>query len=390
MAGLGRKTFVATEVLTAANVNGYLMDQSVMKYANAAAATASVGTAISEGMQFYFSDTDENVFYNGSSFQKDNGTTNAIINGAFDIWQRGTSFTSPASFSYTADRWRVERDGTATFTVSQQAFTPGAAPVTGYEGKSFYRLALTTATSGTYLNAVHPIEDVRTFAGQTVTLSFWAKADSARSLVVGGGQYFGTGGSPSAYVNTSYGTASVTTSWQRFTFTIAMPSISGKTIGTNGDHSVILSFIPPYVSGMTIDIWGVQLEAGSVATPFKRNAPSIQAELAACQRYYQRIQAPSAGYTAFGQGYAYSATSVRFLYIMKSSMRTPTAIEFSNVSCQGGSNSSALTSVAIDGATTGESIWLNATGGSGLTQGSPYFVYAAGATTGYVGISAEL
>ena len=55
---------------------------------------------------------------------------NKIINGNFNIWQRGTTFSSPANEAYTADRFNITYDGTgATRTISQQAFTAGAAPV---------------------------------------------------------------------------------------------------------------------------------------------------------------------------------------------------------------------------------------------------------------------
>jgi hypothetical protein len=68
MAGLGRKVFAAGEVLTAANVGGYLMDQSVMVFADAAARTSALGLDVSEGMVSYTKDDNLIQFYNGSAF----------------------------------------------------------------------------------------------------------------------------------------------------------------------------------------------------------------------------------------------------------------------------------------------------------------------------------
>jgi len=208
-----------------------------------------------------------------------NDNRNVIINGAFDIWQRGTSFTNGGA--YTADRWQISTDKTVT--VSQQTFTPGTAPVAGYEGTYFMRYA--TTSTGSYQDLFQKVEDVRTFAGQTVTLSFWAKvASGTLSITPRIEQYFGSGGSSTTY--NSFSSQSITTSWQRFTMTQTLPSISGKTIASGNFISVLLF---GYGAGTaTIDLWGVQLQAGSVATAFHRNAPSLQAELAACQRYYQK------------------------------------------------------------------------------------------------------
>ena len=210
---------------------------------------------------------------------------NKIINGDFGIWQRGTSFALTGGTIYTSDRWYVNYDGTgATRTASQQTFTAGTAPVAGYEGTYFYRLATTVAGSGeTYSNLTQPIEDVRIFAGQTVTLSFWAKADSNRTISPGWGQQFGSGGSSAVYG--SFSTASLTTSWQRFSSTVSINSIAGKTIGAGSKLEINLGF--PNNSTFTIDFWGVQLEAGSVATPFTTATGTVQGELAACQRYFE-------------------------------------------------------------------------------------------------------
>jgi formate dehydrogenase assembly factor FdhD len=81
MPGLGRRTFIATEVLTAANVNGYLMDQSVMVFAGTAARSSAIGTALSEGMVTYRSDFNVLEVYDGASFVgiNERAITNATV-----------------------------------------------------------------------------------------------------------------------------------------------------------------------------------------------------------------------------------------------------------------------------------------------------------------------
>ena len=265
------------------------------------------------GMQWFNSLTGKTYLYFSNAWIEvdSNGTAaqpsgNVIINGAFDFWQRGTSFTS--TYAYTADRWLVYRDTSGSVvTTSQQAFTPGSAPVAGYEGTFFFRVNQTTAGSGGTENLVQQaIEDVRTFAGQTVTISFWAKANAATTIQSQTQQFFGSGGS--ARVDQTAVSHSLTTSWARYTSTLTVPSVAGKTIGA-GSYLTLVFRLPVTVI-QTIDIWGVQLEAGTVATPFKRNAPSLQAELAACQRYYEKSYGPLvAPGTATGESAVYQGVT---------------------------------------------------------------------------------
>jgi hypothetical protein len=229
---------------------------------------------------------------------------NKIINGDFGIWQRGTSFTSPAANAYTADRW-IQSFAVAptTYSVTQQTFTPGTAPVAGYEGSTFYRGTITTVGSNTAWEHKQRIEDVRTFAGQTVTISFWAKADSSRTGRIFFYQVFGSGGSASVY-STAYN-FSLTSSWQRFTQTVSIASISGKTIGTGSYLEATIE--QPAASGSVIDIWGVQVEAGSTATAFQTATGTIQGELSACRRYLPAFECRDGAI-----GYAYATNSALY------------------------------------------------------------------------------
>jgi len=213
---------------------------------------------------------------------------NKILNGGFDIWQRGVSFPG-AGFG--ADRWYITYSTPpTTHSITRETFTPGSAPVAGYEGQFFLRRTTTTLGSNNDAYLGTQIEDVRTLAGQTATFSFWAKASSAVNVQVAANQSFGTGGSTT--VGTFISGFNITTGWQRYSATFNMPSVSGKTIGAGNYLNPYFAYVP--TAGLSLDIWGVQLEAGSIATPFTTNTANPQQELAACQRYFIRYTPSSA------------------------------------------------------------------------------------------------
>jgi hypothetical protein len=300
---------------------------------------------------------------------------NKVINGDFGIWQRGTSFTISAN-GYSADRWRWDlASAVPTGTISQQAFTAGTAPVAGYESSFFLRTNITANNNCTVFVQQQRIEDVRTFAGQTVTFSFWAKADASTTLTLDLSQNFGSGGS--ATVTAGSATVNVTTSWQRFSSTIAIPSIAGKTIGTSSFFllQITLPTSGGFVRNGTYDIWGVQVEAGSVATAFQTATGTIQGELAACQRYFQLI-------TGFGDtaGVWYTTSAASLSYKCPVLMRTtPTPTfntTYTNAVDQVGIALRTPTgySAAYSGIT---GITFLATGASGATIGYPA-IYVGG------------
>jgi hypothetical protein len=206
------------------------------------------------------------------------GFRNDIINGDFRVWQRGTSFTPSSNLIYTADRFFGFNSGNGSMTVSRQAFTPGNA-ITGYESEYYLRTVVASVGTSTLFNLGQRIEDVRTLAGQTMTVSFWMKSDANRTVTGFAYQVFGSGGSSAT--TTQYGTFNVTTSWQRFTATVSLPSILGKTVGSDSYLSIELN-LPASIQ--TTEVWGIQVEPGSIATPFEQRPIGI--ELSLCQRYF--------------------------------------------------------------------------------------------------------
>lgn len=327
-----------------------------------------------------------NVQYNGvSSVPPFVAGKNKIINGDFSIWQRGTTFNG-VNNTYAADRWACgRRDGSgATVNVTQQTFTPGTAPVAGYEGSYYLRVQQTVAGSGGTYNVPldQRIEDVRTLAGQTVTLSFWAKADTVRGLSVNLEQIFGTGGSGTVYGigGTSF---SIGTTWQRYSLTTTMPSVSGKTIGT-GSY-ITIPFQPGSNITYTFDFWGIQLEAGSVATPFTNATGNYASELLACMRYFQLLRG---GITTTGNFTTHAYGSFQFPPMRTTpSVALTGPLNITDPGTAGFSQSSAI--VAIAAAQDNCGIFLDFANFSGLTAYRSYLFNATGGAN-YVTLSSEL
>jgi hypothetical protein len=312
---------------------------------------------------------------------------NKIINGDFRIWQRGTSFSSPSATSYTSDRWLVNYDGSgAAATISQQTFTPGTAPVSGYESPYFWRWNQTSAGSGGSYNVLEQrIEDVRSLTG-TVTISFWAKADTTRTVSASFNKYYGSGGSSSDYATNST-SFSLTTSWARYTSTVSLASLSGKTIGTGSYIGMRFDF--PINTTFTIDIWGVQLEAGSVATPFTTASGTLQGELALCQRYYWRLNASAYSNLCQG-GYEQSSTAYAAFVSTPVPLRVaPTSIDWANINLFD-TNASTITISSPSLAAVNTQYATIAWTISGGTAQRFGWLRDAGSGTGYLGLSAEL
>lgn len=320
---------------------------------------------------------------------------NKIINGDFGIWQRGTSFTiTPGSPIYTTDRFvNAGAASAGSLVVSRQTFTAGTAPVAGYEGTYFLRYTMATTT--TSWECWQKIEDVRAFAGQTMTVSFWAKSSSAQGLKLLIQQNFGSGGSGS--VNQTATLSNLSTSWTRYTATFTMASISGKTIGT-GSHLLIDIYNDTSITGSsTIDIWGVQVENGSTATAFQTATGNPQAELAACQRYCINLNSANNSdvYFVFANGYVSSSTTLQGFNYLPVTMRvapsatiSTTANQYAIIAGAGGVSTCNAAPTLQRASTT--TVWIVGTVSSGLTAGNAGVLVSNATNSPTIILSAEL
>ena len=311
---------------------------------------------------------------------------NAVYNSSFDIWQRGTSFV-PAAYNYTADRWSSDRAVTGS-TISRQA--------AGLDGFRYcariQRDSGNTATNGIAMLQTLETSDAIEFAGKTATFSFYGRkganySDSGSDILVN--IPYGTGTDQPVQSFTGFAFAAqenkvLTTSWQRFTITFTLPS-------TATELAYYFAFTPVGTAGAAdyFEVTGIQLELGSVATPYQRQNATIQGELAACQRYYWRAGGDST-YQIFGFGVGSGATScnigVQFPVMMRVS---PTSVDYSTLGLGDTiSISSAVSSLAIGN--NSKFMTLLNVASSGLTSRHNYFLRTDGSLSGYLGFSAEL
>jgi hypothetical protein len=250
---------------------------------------------------------------------------NALINGAFDIWQRGTSIASGAFYPYTADRWQCVRGGVvAGMTTSRQ--------LSGLAGFQYcarlQRDSGNTSTAG--LALYNAFESVSTYplAGQAVTFSYYARAGanySGGALLGNVGTGTGTDQNPitSAYTGSTTAistSATLTTSWQRFQGTATLSSSATEMF-------VNFQWIPTGTAGANdyVEITGVQVEFGSIATTFKRAGGTIQGELSAAQRYYYLHASGNA--KAIGNGAYYTGSEVDCIIQFPVTMRTTPTLD---------------------------------------------------------------
>jgi len=167
-----------------------------------------------------------------------------------------------------------------------------------------------------------------------------------------------------------------------------VPSIAGKTID-NTNSSLIFTLIMPVNTIYQVDLWGIQVEQGSVATVFVRAGGDIASETALAQRYYYRTTNTLSASAVFGSGMQQTTTLAwAYLKFSQRMRMAPTALEsagtFQFVTTAGATGTVTFGSANDDGAY----IQLTGTGGTGGQGGVGRFQGTAG--TSYLGFSAEI
>lgn len=335
---------------------------------------------------------------------------NYIMNGNFNIWQRGTTSTNPADAAFIADRWHVSRDadgGTLpTNTIhSQQTLTAGDIPNSFY----YYRINPDGAGSGFGTNAQYVIRQkiehgTRLLAGASrkATLTFYARASVvSKKLGVGMFQNYGTTGSPSSAETLTGTSITLSTSWVKYSHTFTLNTLVGKTFGTDNNDYLMPVFgvmwgttygsntfggaaASTFDGSGTIDIAQVQLTIGDTSMEYK--PLPYEWELRQCQRYCYVIDtdALAAGLNGVvGFGTAGTGTTAYILLNLPVSIRayptlTVTADQWAL--WDGFSGAHDVTSLTLVGAnyTAPNTILLNASIAGGLTQYRTYYLTADG------------
>ena len=241
---------------------------------------------------------------------------NVIINGDFNIWQRGISDTGVTGDAFTADRFKLGVSSDATFDWQRTLQRPTQAE-SGHNSNYGWLVTATTGdasiAAAQYARVQYRVEgyDLRYLSGKVCTLSFWVKATVTGTYCVS----LRSGGGDRSFVHEYTMVGSDT--WQKVSLTFTMDDSLGTWDYTNG-HGVQLFFVMAAGSnyqtaspeqwnadalfatanqvngiGSASDKFAlsqVQLELGDTATPFQLRL--YEDELALCQRYYEKSYNP--------------------------------------------------------------------------------------------------
>jgi hypothetical protein len=325
--------------------------------------------------------------------------SNPVINSAMQNWQRGTSISITASSNgYSTDRWNTYTGANQAITISRQTTSDTTnLPFIQYAARYQRNSGQTGTGALTFAQTFESVNSIP-FAGKTVTMSFYARAganysaaSSALSAILATGtgtdqNYFsGLTGATNAILQT----ATLTTTWQRFTYS--------ATLATTATQMVTAFQFTPVGTASTNDyfeVTGVQVDIGSVALPFRTYAATIQGELAACQRYYFRITGdPSANAPVFGTGSASGTGNVLCYTKHPVTMRVePTSIDQSALGVYDGTVGiiGSPSSVTLDGDIQSKDYsMINFAKTTSFTQYRPYALMGS-SSSAYLGLSAEL
>ena len=314
------------------------------------------------------------------------GRKNIVMNGAFQVWQRGTSFTADAD-AFGADRWAITRPN--------QTVTKEIASIGNIRCNSMKMLK----TGGGAITGYYSIEDGTgvsaggsLFNGKTLTLSYYARASGSFD---NNGQVWLYYNNKSTSVQVATCTDSLSTSWTKFTHTFTMPT---NTQTYANVYSLTLSLIRALDGNVGNSDWvevaQVQLEESPVATDFEHR--SYGEELALCQRYYQRIT-QSAGDFYIMASKGQSSDTTRFAQTLAVPLRASPTISqgggFSGWRCFRGTSgvlSSTSTPATLGFVENAGFVSLQVAGFSGLTDNYFYGTSPSFTSSGYFDMDSEL
>lgn len=308
---------------------------------------------------------------------------NAVINGGFDYWQRGTSLALTSGQVYLADRFKATcRNGAGTqsrysLTLSESATCANL--------KYAYQFDISTGATNANPRIYHVLEDAFYYHGRTMTVSFYAKASKSITVGASADLIFNNADNMSSVLN-----ASLTTSWQRFSYTFTL-SPAG-TYNSATDYGLVLLWDTPMNDTYTVYMTGVQIENGSTMTQFSRAGGTLQGELAACQRYYLKYGGNQAYETFPGMLLSYSTTQGEGPITLKQTMRTTPTVTFSTLLVSDvATYNIGVTNITLTSSASGrDAAYLVFTVAGGVSAGKTNVLRTYDNLNGFVAFSAEL